>query len=94
MIEEPGRSVADDGRIVYAWPPEGRFAELWRRVDSITTDEEEDELISLLVRWRDDNTTLAAYTDENGEWVDVEPRWEHIADWLAQQRPDNEGGVG
>ena len=33
--DEPGRSVAEDGRIVYAWPPEGRFRELceWHDVE-------------------------------------------------------------
>lgn len=80
---EPGRSVADDGRIVYAWPPEGRFRALWDRCDKEFTDEEKGELISLLAKWRDENATLACYTNEGGEWVDVEPDWSTPEKWLG-----------
>lgn len=34
MTVEPGRHVAGDGLIVYHWPPEGRFAHLWQRIQA------------------------------------------------------------
>jgi hypothetical protein len=79
---EPGRSVAEDGRIVYAWPPEGRFRALWERFALTFTDAEKSELLSLLIKWRDENSTLVAYTNESGEWVDVEPDWTKPDEWL------------
>lgn len=74
---EPGRSVASDGRITYAWPPEGRFASLWDRFcAAFPDDDDRGDLLALLARWLDDNSTLAGFTDENGEWVDVTWPWE------------------
>jgi hypothetical protein len=80
---EPGRHVADDGRIVYAWPPEGRFAALWERFDLAFTETEKAELASLLSKWREATSTLVAYTDADGEWVDVEPDWGEPEKWLS-----------
>lgn len=80
--DEPGRHVTPDGRIEYSWPPEGRYAALWSRIDAVLTDDEKHHAIALLHRWRDDTSTLVAYTDENGEWVDVEPDWTIPDGWL------------
>ena len=79
---EPGRSVADDGRIVYAWPPVGRFAALWERLALAFSDEEKGDLLSLLAHWRHAESTLVAYTDEHGNWHDVEPDWSEPSRWL------------
>lgn len=80
---EPGRLVADDGRIVYSWPPEGRFVALWDRLHgAIPDDTEKSEVLSLLVIWRDENSTLECYTDEDGNWVDVMPDWDVPKTWL------------
>ena len=74
---EPGRSIADDGRVVYAWPPEGRFAALWERVEAaLPGDDERLEALSLLARWGDETSTIVAFTDDDGEWVDVEWPWD------------------
>lgn len=81
-MDEPGRHVAEDGRIVYAWPPAGRFAALWERFDSAFSDEEKAELHNLLDKWRQANSTLVAYTDESGDWVDVEPNWAVPEGWM------------
>lgn len=83
-FEEPGRTVNGSGQIVYTWPPEGRFVELWQRIDAITTDDEKCELISLLNLWRDENSTLVAYTDDDGEWVDVEPDFSEPRRWMEE----------
>ncbi len=74
---EPGRSVGESGVILYAWPPEGRFADVWRRfLESFPTDEERIVLRSLIARWMDETSRLVAYTDDAGEWVDVTWPWE------------------
>lgn len=83
--EEPGRFVSESGLIGYDWPPRGRFAELWRRIDAAIPDAEKGEALSLLNRWQNEHSTLVAYTDENGEWVDVEPRWSEIDGWLTEE---------
>jgi hypothetical protein len=76
---EPGRSVRPDGRITYAWPPEGRFSRLWERLDKVFSDDEKSEVLGLLLRWRDETSTLVAFTDPvSGEWVDVD--WGHLGD--------------
>lgn len=77
---EPGRHVSDSGQIIYHWPPEGRFAELWARIDPLTTDEDKSILLSLLARWYDEHSTLVAFTDENGEWVGVEWNWNEVTE--------------
>jgi len=80
---EPGRHVTDDDRIVYAWPPEGRFAVLWRRIQAALPDEVERlEAAALLDKWRDETSTLVAYADIDGEWVEVEPDWDVPDGWL------------
>ncbi len=81
---EPGRSVAEDGRIVYAWPPLGRFADLWARFAAAFDEDEMYDLLSLGAEWRADESTLVAYTDENGEWVDVEPDWTLPQQWTEE----------
>ena len=78
---ELGREVAPDGRIVYAWPPEGRFAEVWARFDQAFTDEDKGILWSLLPQWQSEMSTLVAYTNAHGEWVDVEPDWSVVDAW-------------
>lgn len=79
---EPGRHVSDSGTIVTHWPPEGRFAALWDRVDGAFTDDEKHDIADLLKIWRDENSSLVAYTDESGIWVDVEPNWSVPDQWL------------
>lgn len=83
---EPGRQVAPDGRIVYSWPPEGRFRALWERCALTFTDQEKLELLALLKKWRDSESTLVAYTNDEGEWVDVEPDWDLPMTWLENER--------
>lgn len=78
---EPGRWVDDTGVIRYAWPPEGRFADLWRRVTEVTTEEERIALQTLIHHEVDANSTLVAYQDDEGEWHDVEPNWEEPKKW-------------
>lgn len=56
---------------------------LWRRIDAALSDEEKHDAIALLHRWRSEEATLVAYTDEAGEWVDVEPDWDEPARWLG-----------
>lgn len=81
---EPGRWVADDGTIRYAWPPQGRFHELWVKFSSLhLTDDEKFELLALLTLWGDENSTLVAI-EENGEWIDVEPDWSVPEQWLEE----------
>ncbi len=87
--EEPGRHVTDTGRIVYSWPPSGRFADLWARIVAAFPDEEERcEAMALLDRWVDETSTLVAIGtfDEDGrcEWEDVEPDWSTPAAWLRR----------
>ena len=60
-LVERGRHVAADGRIVYAWPPEGRFAVLWQRIEAaLPSDDEKCEAAALLDKWR-------------SVWYDTEP---------------------
>lgn len=55
------------------WPPTGEHAEVWERWKDAIPDGDKHRLIDVLVRWRHEHSTLVAYTDENGEWVEVEP---------------------
>jgi len=82
---ELGRHVAEDGRIVYAWPPEGRFAALWCRIEAaLPYDDDKCEAAVLLERWRDETGTLVGYMDvEDGVWHDVEPDWTVPTGWLG-----------
>jgi len=81
-LTEPGRHVADDGLHVYAWPPEGRFADLWRRIgEALPSDDDKDEAASLLCLWLAEDSTDVAYIDD-GELVDVEPDWDVPGGWL------------
>lgn len=74
-MAEPGRAVADDGRLVYSWPPEGRFAELWLRIETAFPDEDERlEALALLARWDDHVSTVVAFSDAGGP-VDVRWPW-------------------
>lgn len=81
MTDEPGRYVTESGLIKYCWPPEGRFVELWARIEAAIKPEERSDAISLLHLWREETSTLVAYTDENGEWVDCEPDWSVPEAW-------------
>ena len=83
ITPEPGRHVSESGQIIYVWPPEGRYADLWQRFDAALTDSDKHELAPLLRRWTDANSTLVAYTDDTGEWVDVEPDWTEPQRWLG-----------
>lgn len=78
---EPGRHVSESGTIVTHWPPEGRFVALWDRLHEVFSDDEKHDILALLTIWRDENSSLVAYTDENGEWVDVEPDWSVVESW-------------
>lgn len=80
---EPGRHVADNGRIVTHWPPEGRFAALWARiVAALPDDADKGDAIPLLMKWRDENSTLLGYM-EDGVWYDTEPDWSEVESWLV-----------
>jgi len=58
------------------WPPVGKHAEVWERFQALGMPQEDWFALSdVLRRWIDDGSTLVAYTDENGEWVDVEWPW-------------------
>jgi len=77
---EPGRWVDEDtGAIKYAWPPEGRFADLWTRVIAVTTEVERVHLFDLLRTEVYANSLLAAYEDENEQWHDVD--WNVLRQW-------------
>jgi len=79
---EPGRHVAADGRSVYHWPTEGRFATLWRRIQAaLPDDDDKTEAAALLAKWRDENSTLIGY-QEDGAWYDTEPDWDIPSGWL------------
>jgi len=81
-LVEPGRHVAADGRNVYAWPPEGRFAVLWQRIEAaLPSDDEKCEATALLDKWRSETGTLVGY-EEDGVWYDTEPNWDTPAAWL------------
>jgi hypothetical protein len=82
---EPGRSVDASGRIHYAWPPAGRFHELWSRFDAAFSDDEKHDLLALLREWQHAGSTLVAYTDLFGDWHDVEPDWNEPNRWLKGQ---------
>ena len=84
-FNEPGRHVAKDGRIVYDWPPAGRFKAIWERIDAAVPDADKSAALSLLNRWQVENSTLIAYTDDDGNWVDVEPHYETIEEWLEKE---------
>lgn len=83
--EEPGRYVNGSGQIITRFPPEGRFVALWRGFDALYTDTDKHDLIALLHGWRDENSTLVAYSDGD-EWVEVEPLPDTIPDdWKDTQ---------
>lgn len=84
MINEPGRHVSESGMIVYEWPPQGRFKAIWERLDVAVTDEEKHIVISLLHKWQTEHSRLVAYTDDDGELVDVEYDWGTVDDWLRR----------
>mgnify|MGYP001619627704 CR=1 FL=1 len=79
---EDGRFVNTSGQIVYEWPPKGRFKTLWEQVEAGFSDEEKHDVIALLRCWQDENSMLVSYTDEDGEWVNVEPNWSVPPGWL------------
>ena len=81
---EPGRYVNDAGQIITVWPPQGRFVELWKRAATTFTEAELHDLLPLIDRWRDENATLVAYTDDEGEWVEVAPLPDTVPDEWEQ----------
>ncbi len=84
MTTEPGRHVDEAGRIIDAWPPVGRFADLWRRIEAaLPSDHDKTEAVALLALWQFETSTLVAYEDDDDEWVDVEPDWTVPGGWLA-----------
>lgn len=88
LSAEPGRHVAESGRIVYAWPPVGRFAALWRRLEAaLPSDHDKTEAVALLTLWQFETSTLVAYEDDDDEWVDVEPDWDVPGGWLEPGGP-------
>ncbi len=83
-FNEPGRHVNADGLIIYAWPPQGRFADLWKRIEAaLPSDHDKIEAAAMLVKWHDENSTLVYIEDDDGEWVDVEPDWDVPDGWLG-----------
>ena len=58
-------------------------ADLWQRVDAVTTDAEKHALVPLLVRWQEDTGTLVAYENDDRTWTDCEPDWRQVKEWLA-----------
>lgn len=85
---EEGRWVEEDGRILYDWPPVGRFKDLWKRFTTAFNEEEYEEVASLLRYWSEENSTLVAYEDESGEWHDVEPNWADPEAWTHKTNED------
>ncbi|MEJ7763863.1 MAG: hypothetical protein WKF86_00040 [Acidimicrobiales bacterium] len=82
MTVEPGRHVAAGGRIVYHWPPEGRFAALWQRIEAtLPSYDDKEEAAVLLLRWLSENGTDVGY-EEDGVWYDTEPDWHVPTGWL------------
>ena len=85
MREEPGRHLDEEyGMWIIEWPPVGRFKELWERLVSITTEQERMELVSMINKEIDDNSTLVSYTDDEcpSIWHDVTPDWTEVEKWL------------
>lgn len=81
---EPGRYVNASGQIITVWPPQGRFVDLWRKARLCFTDAELHDLLALIDCWRDENATLVAYTQENGDWVEIAPLPDTVPDeWEA-----------
>lgn len=61
------------------WPPTGEHAEVWAKLETLGfSDAEKCQLRDLLVRWVNETSTLVAYTNDEGEWVDVEWPWGSI----------------
>jgi len=58
------------------WPPTEEWAVVWARFEAAGfNDDEKTKLHDLLGRWMDETSRLVAYTDEDGNWVDVEWPW-------------------
>jgi hypothetical protein len=56
----------------------GDYAVVWEKFESVSktfTDAEKSLLAAVLNRWVSENSTLMAYTDENGEWVNIKWPW-------------------
>lgn len=86
-IEEPGCWVDHMGRVRYAYPPVGRFAELWERITAITTEEERCLLAGLISNEIHENSTVIAVKDLlDEEWTEVAPNWDDPPPWLGGDR--------
>ena len=85
LFTEPGRHLSDDGRFVYHWPPQGRFAELWQRIElALPSDKEKHDAIGILCLWLSENGTTVAWVDDKDDelfHVDV-PKWDMPKKWL------------
>lgn len=82
--EKNGMSVCVVCDFHMYWPPVGEHAETWAKFEALDLfdDQERHRLLDCLQRWRDENSTLVAYT-ENGEWMDVEADWEQPRKWFG-----------
>jgi len=95
VTTEPGRHVAEDGRIVYAWPPVGRFAALWCRLQAtLPSNAEKEDAAALLARWADAvrRLTAAPTCVECGD-TDALPGWMACSDCISietRRRPEFE----
>ena len=79
LRRDTGVSLSESGQLVYEWPPQGRFVELWQRVAAVTTAAERIELGALIRCEIDATSELVAYTDENGELREVD--WDAPTRW-------------
>ncbi len=87
VADDPEKRLSDtdSGTVVFNWPPEGVYADLWTRLDSAFTDGEKLILRLLITKWVSEDSTLVAVRDETGEWTDVEPDWAKVQDWCKDR---------
>ena len=79
MRRDPGVAVNASGQLVYDWPPQGRFVELWERVAAVTTAAERVELGALIRCEMDATSELVAFTDFDGDLRDID--WTEPTTW-------------
>ena len=54
---------------------------LWRRIEHAVPEDDRCAAVSLLNGWLGETSTLVAYTDDDGTWVDCEPDWSVPEKW-------------